>query len=694
MNLSKAPFSKPLLQHPAAWLLGIAFGFAGLDLFAQEAFARSPQELGRLFLLLTALIGPPLVSWMTWRALAPEHEHDELTVASRPLGSRWALKLLTVWLWATVMSLGGLAGALLGVAKPWIGHLQPSLVFGYLLSGMITLGFWVSFAALLCSASTSGLPVLGGASSLALGLWLVPPLLLEGLQWAQAAPMILHFLPFSPLYAVSPLVLSTPLLPWGPVPAWWGFNRLWLVGLALLALSASLVLQAHRTNRRSPPAAKAVGLLGGLATLTAAWGIAVSWTDTVAPYTVTELLKGKATLDHPYTFDAYGRILTLNGAFGTLFLDLRPPQAPLPESFGPQERLLRRRLLGFLPPAQPRMPAELQAPYERLSGWVHRAFWTSNRVYPVPDHLRTGLVPTPQLEMTTDFFLPLEDAGGWLVSEGFLRRLPSLSPDDLLRWSAVKALTDVLPFNEVGRFYAGLYVLEPSFPERVAAFVRLLARKVELQRLAFPETWQPHYLPPYSPPTPEQRERFEQAFPELTAEVVQESDIPLKLYQYLPSILRTTASPRPWVEQMQTQLAVPQDRAQAVFDALMQRWITSSEGAESGLALSDAPWQRKAVVELEERFALSPEEAQAALTIFQDYLNTPMAFVPPEGQRLPAQAEMAALERQLEAALSRGLGLYGDWLLLQYWEQGEAMGHVAFIRSELARAAAGQGESK
>ncbi len=730
MLLERRPpllLAKLLLKRPVLWLFGALGG--GIGLIDLRGMALSPLEVAWEFARLSVLLAP-LVAWLGHRAVSMDRDQEALQAAPRPLFTRTFITAVFISTIAGLLLLGGLtlAGLTLGLLGKLGQGAGDARSFLVLLFGWAGLFFWSALGAAIANRRRSWVTLLVVVGSLWVGTWIFPVLLVQTVM-PSLAPWVLRLSPLSPAYPpLFPHSEPGPLLPWGPVPEWALVNRLFLVGVGILLVALT---SGHAVPSRGQLLA---GAIGAVATAVALGILVNSWPNRIAPFTLVDLLKGKAQLDRPYTYDAYGRTLVLRGRFGTLFVDARPPDAPPPPWLQDQPAQhsslapLKAGLIGFLPPSEPDpLPPELERALQTLKVVLSRAFWVpSVRVFIGPQGIGGGLLPaSPHLNASRFYLWSFEERGAILLSEAFLR-WPEGDPQRLSKLIRLaRQLALKLETHRPGRIYAALYLLEPLFPEANSAYRRKLQALVQTELPEVRAQYRP--LPLSARPTPAERETFRRllaqnvGFPEsleTEADIVwllrereyadlREAAVEAALRREAPQLQRVY---RQAVERARAQLfrrlapSYGSGRATEIVRTLVEQ--LQEEGtplaealqlqADEGLQLLnerlsrlEEELSRQLGRRLVEQLGLSSEEARGLVRAFMTSLKAELQAErerSTKGEGEGAEDGSVPSRFDIDWGPYSILGLptrYEAWLVLQYWEEGERRGHREVLRAAL-----------
>jgi len=679
-----------LIKHPAIWLVG------GASLLLSTSLLNPPTPEGiRQVLWIIGALGGPLFSWLGYSMLNPDAIHEPLQATPRSKGLHLTLQVgLSAAVLAFAISLGLLLAGAGGIV---LGGAELSHTLGTGLAAMVSAFFWLSLGS--WGAKRSWVWGLGFPLIVWLVLFSYPVLLSRFVFALPLVEAVARSAPFSPLYPFFPHTQPSLLLPLGPVPTWLGWNRVWTGCLGVFLWTGAI-----GTLSRQQPSWGRQGLRGlaGVGVAAAAGALAFSWETTLAPFSTLDLLKGKAQLNFPYTFDRYGRPLMLEGEFGFAFLDVRPPDAPVPawaaaRSEASTDRLPHAGLMSWISAPDFQLPQAVAPLASQIDGLFQRAFWLGAANWSVGPAW-VGLVSYPA---EPEYFYLLASADShWLLSENWLTQAQHPL------WSLAWRLAQDTGFNRPARVYTTLYLLQAARPEANQAtldWIRHQADQIPLDLRS-----ELVYLPSLSRPSSEQRQAFQRAKAqgELagTTPDDNEADLPRILIETQLALRMSEAS----TDEAQIQKRIQDSNRYyqtVLVERLVQRW--ESRGYDKGQiqALVEVAQRRMEEIAAAEPTGdsaaywvakvkkLQTQQEQILDELLKGILHTPESQLSTLREELLAEVQRITQERLQAASTSPAptpppyplepLTPYSAWLILQYWQRGEQDGHLQFLQAAL-----------
>lgn len=621
---------RALIHSPLWWVLLAAWGgvayFVGMS--TGIGFG-SIGEWGRLLLAGASLFAPVFSGLLVVRTIFPILAHQEV-LWSCP--SSCKTQVLSSLLALLAASTGAL---IIGVSANfaifgWIGFTPVGIGYAaaYLLAAIGLLAFW------------SGLSTMTAYLTRSRTVTLAVPILWWILIMGRAAFRIELPAMITAMVDAAGGSLPhwiSPLNPWGLTPLIFGLNYAIPVGLsALVAVGILLSLGRRPAWKEANERVWPLAMVGLAIIVGSAAGTAHLVEQVTGPFTRREMFFQVPDSGRRYLIDRTGtELVSAGGRFASLII---PPDAPLPawvqERISAGDRILRHDGLVLLMPAERTYPAELK---RNVAGQVDPMIARAKLWLPETD---VAVISGPAYWRRGEYALLIPE--GILIAEPILR----LGGADW-QWEVAWGLAGLISerINPAAIAYLTLYLVEDE--RQIAEVIALLERNIAIAEL--------------DPRDVHSKERID-----VTA-----------LYEYIAP--NAAATPE--------QVAV-------VLEEL-RRTIAATGRGRADLSAVPLPALRLRYERLRMWKRVTALQRARILSEFAPQQGT-VSEGPPAGHQPPPSEENESEIERLHAELDRDLraqwstphshfflSSYDAWLILQYWQRGEELGHENFIRSML-----------
>lgn len=628
---------RALISSPFWWIMLVLWGGGAYlgGVMGGPGFG-SIGEWGRHLLIGASSFAPILTGLLVVRTVFPMLAHQEV-LWTTPVACRTQVlsSFFAILAASTVMLIIGVSVnfAVFG----WIGFTPAGVGYAaaYLLAAIGLLAFWGGLATMSAYLVRSRIFTLAVPI-----LWWI--LIMGWAAFRIELPSLITAV-LNAAGASLPRWIS-PLNPWGLTPLIYALNYTILLGLVALCMAGALWALRRRPAWKEAKEKIWLFAVVGLAIVVGSGAVTAYLIEQVTgPFTRRETFSQVPDSGRRYLIDRTGsELISTGGRFASLII---PPEAPLPAwvqaRLATGDRILQHDGLVLLMPAEQTYPAELrQNVARRVNPMIARAkLW-------LPEG-EMAVIAGPKYWRRVEYALLIPE--GILISETILR-LGGAEWQWNVAWGLAGLISERV--NRAAIAYLTLYLVDDE--RQIAAVIALLERSIAIAEL--------------DPMDVHSGERI---------------DVTV-LYEYIAP--NAAATPE--------QIAVLLANLRRTIAAIGRGRADLSAVPSSTLRL------RYERLRMRERVrALHRERILAEISLQQTVEGKSEVEVegPPPGWQPPKEMEIdrlrAELDRDLRSQWSAPHGYsvfssYEAWLILQYWQRGEEMGHEQFIRSMLNENAA------